>query len=68
MNAITTFIEGLPKAELHLHLEDALEPGQMFEIGRRNAIELPFASVKGLRAAYRFRSLQDSLDIYYRGV
>jgi adenosine deaminase len=68
MNAITTFIEGLPKAELHLHIEGALEPGLMFEIGRRNAIELPFASVKGLRAAYRFRNLQDFLDIYYRGV
>lgn len=68
MNAMTTFIEGLPKAELHLHIEGALEPGLMFEIGRRNAIELPFASVEGLRAAYRFRNLQDFLDIYYRGV
>ncbi len=68
MNAATAFIEGLPKAELHLHIEGALEPELMFEIARRNTIELPCASVEGLRAAYHFRNLQDFLDIYYRGV
>jgi adenosine deaminase len=70
MSDLTTpdsFIAGLPKAELHLHIEGSLEPEQMFEFARRNRIEIPFASVEALRAAYNFTQLQDFLDIYYRG-
>ena len=61
------FIRGLPKAELHLHIEGSLEPELMFELGKRNRIALPFASVEDVRAAYAFSNLQDFLDIYYQG-
>ena len=61
------FITGLPKAELHLHIEGSLEPELMFELARRNKVALPFASVEDLRAAYAFSNLQDFLDIYYQG-
>lgn len=61
------FITGLPKAELHLHIEGSLEPEQMFAFARRNRIDIPFASVEDLRAAYSFTRLQDFLDIYYQG-
>ena len=62
-----TFIEGLPKAELHLHIEGTLEPELMFELAQRNAVALPFASVEQVRAAYAFDDLQSFLDIYYQG-
>jgi adenosine deaminase len=61
------FIRGLPKAELHLHIEGSLEPELMFELGRRNGIDLPFKTVEEVRAAYAFSNLQDFLDIYYQG-
>jgi adenosine deaminase len=61
------FIDALPKAELHLHIEGTLEPELMFELARRNAIALPFASVDALRSAYDFTDLQSFLDIYYQG-
>jgi adenine deaminase len=61
------FIRGLPKAELHLHIEGSLEPELMFELARRNRVALPFASVEEVRAAYAFSNLQDFLDIYYQG-
>ncbi len=61
------FIQGLPKAELHLHIEGSLEPEQMFEFGRRNHVALPFRTVEEVRAAYAFSNLQDFLDIYYQG-
>ena len=62
------FIAGLPKAELHLHIEGSLEPELMFELAQRNAVAIPFASVEEVRAAYAFSNLQDFLDIYYQGM
>ena len=62
------FIQGLPKAELHLHLEGSFEPELMFSIAQRNAVTLPYGSVEELRRAYRFDRLQDFLDIYYQGM
>jgi len=64
---LDAFIQGLPKAELHLHIEGSLEPEQMFEFARRNKVALPFRSVEEVRAAYAFSNLQDFLDIYYQG-
>ena len=64
---LDAFITGLPKAELHLHIEGSLEPEQMFAFARRNRIQIPFASVEELRGAYSFTRLQDFLDIYYQG-
>jgi len=67
MSELSAFIRGLPKAELHLHIEGSLEPEQMFEFARRNRIALPFKTVEEVRAAYAFSNLQDFLDIYYQG-
>jgi adenosine deaminase len=61
-------IARLPKAELHLHIEGSLEPELLFEIARRNRVEIPFASVDELRKAYKFSNLQEFLDIYYQGM
>ncbi|PKQ76806.1 adenosine deaminase [Aeromonas sobria] len=61
------FIAGLPKLELHLHIEGSLEPELMFELGRRNGVPLPWPDVASVRAAYDFDCLQSFLDLYYRG-
>lgn len=61
------FLQGLPKAELHIHIEGSLEPELIFALGQRNGISLPYASVEELRAAYAFTNLQSFLDIYYAG-
>ena len=67
MTDLATFIAGLPKAELHLHIEGTLEPELMFALAGRNGIAIPYASVEEVRAAYSFSKLQDFLDIYYAG-
>jgi adenine deaminase len=64
---LDSFIAGLPKAELHMHIEGSLEPELMFALARRNRVEIPFGSVEEVRAAYSFSNLQDFLDIYYQG-
>jgi adenine deaminase len=64
---IEQFIREIPKAELHLHIEGSLEPELMFEIARRNKIQLPYADVEAVCQAYQFHNLQSFLDIYYAG-
>ena len=61
------FLRGLPKAELHIHIEGTLEPELMFAIARRNGVHLRFADVEEARRAYQFQDLQSLLDIYYEG-
>lgn len=68
MTTLEEFVAGLPKAELHLHIEGSLEPEQMFEFARRNNVELSFGSVEEIRAAYSFDNLQAFLDLYYQGM
>lgn len=67
MTDIAHFVAGLPKAELHLHIEGTLEPELMFALAKRNRVALPYDSVEEVRAAYAFSNLQDFLDIYYAG-
>lgn len=61
------FIDRLPKAELHVHIEGTLEPELMFQLAERNAVALRYSTVEEARAAYRFSDLQSFLDIYYEG-
>ncbi len=68
MTDLSAFIKDLPKVELHLHIEGSLEPELMFELAKRNQIDLPFKSVEEVRTAYEFTELQDFLDIYYQGM
>jgi len=62
------FLRGLPKAELHLHIEGTLEPELLFALARKNGVALPFNSVEEAREAYDFHDLQSFLDIYYAGM
>ena len=64
---LKNIIQGIPKAELHLHLEGSFEPELMFEIAKRNNIPLTYDSIETLKKAYKFNNLQEFLDIYYIG-
>jgi adenine deaminase len=65
MTELDSFIRGLPKAELHMHIEGSLEPELMFELAARNGVKLPYRSVEEVKQAYDFDSLQSFLDLYY---
>jgi adenine deaminase len=69
VSELATFIERLPKAELHLHLEGTLEPELKFELAARNDLDLPYGSVEEMRAAsYAFDDLPSFLAVYYEGM
>jgi adenine deaminase len=67
MRSAAQFISGLPKAELHVHIEGTLEPELAFELAKKHGVGLPYPTVELLRRAYRFANLQAFLDIYYEG-
>ncbi len=64
---LPALLQAMPKAELHMHIEGSLEPELIFQLAQRNGVQLSYASVEALRAAYAFTDLQSFLDIYYAG-
>ena len=68
MADMKAFIEGIPKGELHLHIEGTLEPELKFELAARNGISLPYQTVEEAIAGYDFDSLTSFLVGYYEGM
>lgn len=67
-NSVSSFIAGLPKAELHMHLEGSLEPATLMELAAANGVRLPYADAAELQRAYSFDDLKSFLDLYYLGL
>jgi adenosine deaminase len=68
MGGIAAFIEGMPKAELHLHIEGTLEPELKFGLAARNGVSLRYRSPAEMRASYAFTDLPSFLAAYYEGM
>ncbi|MFD0360171.1 adenosine deaminase [Nocardia sp. GCM10030253] len=62
---LAAFVRGLPKAELHLHLEGTLEPELKFRLAQRNGIELAEKTVAEVKQTYKFHDLTSFLQVYY---
>ena len=62
------FINNMPKAELHVHIEGTLEPELSFSLAQKNGIQLKASSPEEMIAAYQFHDLPSFLDIYYAGM
>ncbi|WP_286292202.1 hypothetical protein [Aminobacter sp. SS-2016] len=57
-------IAALPKIELHVHLEGAIQPVTLLELAKRHGIQLPSSDEAGLREWYKFRDFPHFADIY----
>jgi adenosine deaminase len=68
MADLRDFIAGMPKCELHVHLEGTLEPEMKFELAKRNGMTLPYRDAAEMKAAYDFHDLPSFLKIYYEGM
>src|SRR3954464_10615799 len=67
MDNIETFIRGLPKTDLHMHIEGSIEPQLMLDLATRNGMKLRWDTAEALRGAYRFDNLQSFLGLYFEG-
>ncbi|MCJ2181783.1 adenosine deaminase [Novosphingobium sp. 1949] len=65
---VLRFIQGMPKAEYHVHLEGTLEAEMKFRLAERNGVHLPYANAAQLRESYKYHDLPSFLAIYYDGM
>jgi adenosine deaminase len=68
MSNLRDFIVGMPKCELHVHIEGTLEAEMKFQLAERNQVKLPYENEEALRAAYDFDDLASFLAVYYEGM
>lgn len=64
-NTSREFILGIPKAELHLHLEGTLEPELKLELANKNGIDIGQTTVEEVKKNYQFNDLTSFLGVYY---
>ena len=65
---IDAFIRGMPKAELHVHVEGTLEPDMRLRLAERNGVELPYRTADELAASYAYQDLSSFLALYFSGM
>jgi adenosine deaminase len=65
--SIAAFIEAMPKAELHIHLEGAIAPATLLRLAKRHGQRLPAEDVEGLQAWYRFTTFRHFIEVYLAG-
>jgi aminodeoxyfutalosine deaminase len=58
------FIEQMPKAELHVHLEGSVYPETMLDLARKHDVRLPIGDVDAARQWFQFRDFPHFVEIY----
>ena len=61
---IEEFVAGMPKAELHVHLEGSLRPATLLELAKRNGTGFAGLDERWLAERFRFRDFRHFADLY----
>lgn len=62
--SLSSFIAAMPKVELHVHLEGAIQPATLLTLAQRYRIALPADSIDGLRAWYTFTDFPHFIEVF----
>ena len=67
MSSVVTpeFTRGLPKAELHLHIEGTLEPELKLKLAKRNHVDIGQTTIADVQKTYNYHDLASFLAVYY---
>jgi len=57
------FIQGMPKAENHVHLDGSTSAESALVLGKKYGVSLPFQTVEEAKTLYRFENLDGFLNI-----
>ena len=62
-----SFIHAMPKAEIHIHLEGAIDPATVLMLAKRHNLvdTLPSDTVDGLKQWFTFRDFPHFVEIYF---
>jgi adenosine deaminase len=58
------FIHKMPKVELHVHLQGAIQPPTLLKLARRNNIVLPVDNIEDIQKWYTFKDFPHFIEIY----
>jgi aminodeoxyfutalosine deaminase len=62
---VEQYVQAVPKAELHVHLEGAIRPETLMELARRNRVTLPVSTVEEARQWFVFRDFPHFVEIFF---
>lgn len=63
--AIQRYLEAVPKAELHVHLEGSIRPQTLLELARRNNVALPASNLEELQQWFTYRDFDHFIELYF---
>ncbi len=62
---IEQYLQLVPKAELHVHLEGTIRPETLMELAKRNKVALPVTTVEEARQWFVFRDFPHFVEIFF---
>jgi adenosine deaminase len=63
---IERYLDAVPKAELHVHLEGSIQPATLLTLAQRNGVPLPVQNVADLQNWFSFRDFNHFIEIYFK--
>ena len=61
--SLVTYLQAVPKAELHIHLEGTIAPTTALALARQHGVALPATDEAGLRAWFAYRDFDHFLTV-----
>ncbi len=62
--SIERYLQLVPKAELHVHLEGSIHPSTLLTLAQRNNVTMPVSSLAEMREWFRFRDFPHFIEVY----
>ena len=62
--SLLSYVQAAPKAELHVHLEGAIQPETLLTLAQRNSIKLPANTIEGVRSWIAYRDFDHFIELF----